>query len=225
MADGMQHIEPQAQFFGMSWSETRVEFAKAFAKAQSELGPILKDTKNDFFKSKYADLSNVLAAVMPALNQNGISLIQAPAFDGQKVSVTTMLLHASGEWMETRLDMIPTKKDPQGVGSCITYGRRYAALSVAGVAPEDDDGNAASQPQKANKARSERLTKAQARELYSELQQGMRGHSFSEELKAWGKENASRINTLPQDWADNIRDEYMAELNAFVDNEETENVA
>ena len=161
----IDNTETQAQFCGMRWSETRTEFAKAFAKAQSELRPILKDTKNDFFKSKYADLSAVLASIMPALNANGISLIQAPAFDGHKVSITTMLLHASGEYMETTLDMVPTKKDPQGVGSCITYGRRYAALSVAGVAPEDDDGNAASQPQKGQTLSGQVLTSQMLAEL------------------------------------------------------------
>ena len=65
-----------------------------------------------------------------------------------------------------------------------------------------------------------RLTKAQSRELYTELQAGLRGHSFSQELKNWGKENATRIKTLPEDWANSIREEYMAELNAFLDNEE-----
>jgi hypothetical protein len=123
---------------------------QALALAQAEMGAVLKDAVNPHFKSKYADLATVCDAVIPALNKHGIAVIQAPGMIGQRVTVETILAHKDGAMMRTILELTPTKVDPQGVGSAITYARRYALQSVAGVAPEDDDGNAASQPVKKN---------------------------------------------------------------------------
>ena len=125
------------------------ELFAAYAKAQAEMGDVVKTAENDGFKrggkaTRYADLAAVIEAVRPALNANGLAVIQAPAFDGERVTVETWITHAAGGWMRTTLHLRPSKADPQGVGSGITYGRRYALLAVAGVAPEDDDGNAAS---------------------------------------------------------------------------------
>ena len=224
MADGMQQtIEAegavqQEQF--MRWSETRSEIAKALAKAQATLSPVLKDSTNPHFGNKYAELSTVLAAVMPALNSNGISLIQAPTFNGASVAVTTMLLHESGEWMETTLKMKPSKTDPQGVGSCITYARRYSALAIAGAAPDDDDGNFASQQQPARldqtvqqrPAQTNHASKANSRDLYKELQDGLRSQSSIEQLKEWARFNKARIDSMDPSFAAELRKEYAAEL-------------
>lgn len=120
--------------------------------AQGDMGTVLKDAVNPHFKSKYADLATVCDAVIPALNKHGIAVIQAPGMNGPRVTVETILAHKNGAMMRTILELTPTKADPQGVGSAITYARRYALQSVAGVAPEDDDGNAASQPVKKNAA-------------------------------------------------------------------------
>jgi hypothetical protein len=122
----------------------------AMVAAQGDMGTVLKDAVNPHFKSKYADLATVCDAVIPALNKHGIAVIQAPGMSGTRVTVETILAHKDGAMMRTILELSPTKADPQGVGSAITYARRYALQSVAGVAPEDDDGNAASQPIKKN---------------------------------------------------------------------------
>jgi hypothetical protein len=130
----------------LTWEGDRAPFAKAFIAAQKATEAVKKASTNPAFKSRYADLAVVVEAVIPALNESGIAVIQSPSFDGDLVSVTTVLLHESGASVTGTLSMRPTKMDPQGVGSAITYARRYALLAMAGAAPEDDDGHAASQP-------------------------------------------------------------------------------
>jgi len=130
----------------LTWEGPRAPFAIAFIAAQKATEAVKKASTNPAFKSRYADLAVVVEAVIPALNESGIAVIQSPSFDGDLVSVTTVLLHESGSSVTGTLSMRPTKMDPQGVGSAITYARRYALLAMAGAAPEDDDGQAASQP-------------------------------------------------------------------------------
>lgn len=131
---------------GMTWEGERGPFAKAFVAAQKATEAVKKASTNPAFKSKYADLAGVVEAVVPALNDNGIAVLQSPAFDGECVALTTTLLHESGSSVSSTLRMRPTKLDPQGIGSAVTYARRYALLAMSGAAPEDDDGNAASGP-------------------------------------------------------------------------------
>ena len=134
----------------MQFDGDKGAFAKAFITAQGTIEAIKKDNENGGFKgSKYADLATVVAAIVPAMNKAGIAVLQSPAFDGEMVTITTTLLHESGATVTSDLRLRPSKSDPQGVGSAITYGRRYSLLAVAGVAPEDDDGNAASGPRQA----------------------------------------------------------------------------
>ena len=115
----------------------------ALAAAQIEMGPALKDSTNPAFKSKYADLASVMAACLPALNRHGIAVIQPPVDDENGRYVKTILAHESGEVLECRVPLIVGKNDMQGYGSAVTYARRYGLMSMAGIAPEDDDGNAA----------------------------------------------------------------------------------
>lgn len=118
--------------------------AAALAKAQVEMGPALKDSNNPAFKTKYADLSSVMAACMPALNKNGIAVIQPTGSDDAGRYVQTILIHGTtGETLSCRVDLIVGKNDMQGYGSAVTYARRYGLMCMAGIAPEDDDGNAA----------------------------------------------------------------------------------
>jgi hypothetical protein len=118
--------------------------AKAFVKAQKEFGTAHKTSNNPFFKSKYADLSVVIAAVLDSLNNNGIALIQNCHESDTGVIVETIFLHESGECISCgRLSVPAAKNDPQGYGSALTYGRRYSLMAACGIAPEDDDGNAA----------------------------------------------------------------------------------
>ena len=116
----------------------------ALAAAQGEMGKALKDTSNPHFKSKYADLASVCDACMPALSKHGIAVLQ-PAFDDDTGRyVKTILVHGdSGETAECRVPLIVAKNDMQGYGSAVTYARRYGLMGMAGIAPEDDDGNAA----------------------------------------------------------------------------------
>lgn len=134
----------------MKKSDSISALVKALLIAQGNMGEVRKNATNPAFRSKYADLAAVVEAVMPALQSAGIAVIQSPScvFDdgGAIVTVETMFAHESGEWISSELAVRPTKIDPQAVGSAITYGRRYALLSLAGVAPEDDDGNIASAP-------------------------------------------------------------------------------
>lgn len=116
----------------------------ALAKAQTEMGKALKDSDNPHFKSKYADLASVMAACMPALNANGIAVLQPTHDEDGRMYVKTIFVHASsGETAECRVPLIVAKNDMQGYGSAVTYARRYGLMSMAGIAPEDDDGNAA----------------------------------------------------------------------------------
>lgn len=133
------------------WDGDKAPLAKAFIVAQQAMDTVGKASVNPFFStadkvSRYADLADVVRAVVPALNGAGVGVMQFPAFDGALVSVTTVLVHDSGSSVTSTLHLRPSKTDPQGVGSAITYGRRYGLLAVTGVAPEDDDGNAASGP-------------------------------------------------------------------------------
>lgn len=115
----------------------------ALAAAQQEMGKAIKDTKNDHFRSKYADLASVMDACMGALNKHGICVMQPTGEDENGRFVKTILAHTSGETVECRVPLIVQKNDMQGYGSAVTYARRYGLMSMAGIAPEDDDGNAA----------------------------------------------------------------------------------
>ena len=123
--------------------------ATALVKAQKAFGPALKTSTNPHFRSRYADLSACVEAVMDGLNNAGIALIQRTSEDNTGVTVETVFVHESGEMMECgKLHVPASKQDPQGYGSALTYARRYSLMAACGIAPEDDDGNAASRPAK-----------------------------------------------------------------------------
>jgi len=132
----------------MAASENLNGLAAALSKTQAMLQGAVKDAKNDHFKSRYADLASCWDACREALAANGLSVVQLPEGDGSVVTMTTMLLHTSGQWVSCTGTFKPTKADPQGLGSCITYARRYQLCAIVGISPEDDDGNAASEPVK-----------------------------------------------------------------------------
>lgn len=119
------------------------ELFAALALAQGEIENANKNAANPHFRSKYADLAEVLNTIRPVFAKHGLSLIQSPGFDGSMASVTTVLAHQSGGYMTSTASCVPAKADAQGIGSATTYLRRYGAAAVAGIAQEDDDGNAA----------------------------------------------------------------------------------
>lgn len=124
------------------------ELFAALAKAQGAIENASKNSANPHFKSKYADLAEVLNTIRPEFTANGLSLIQSTGFDGSLVHVTTVLAHSSGGYVTTTASCTPAKSDAQGIGSATTYLRRYSAAAVAGIAQEDDDGNAAAHNRK-----------------------------------------------------------------------------
>lgn len=120
------------------------EIASALAKAQGAMDNASKDRSNPAFKSKYADLASVRDATSGPLSANGIAVLQAAATTAEGVTVETRFVHTSGQWFACTVGAVPKAYDPQSIGSAITYLRRYGLMSMAGIAPEDDDGNAAS---------------------------------------------------------------------------------
>lgn len=118
--------------------------ASALAAAQAQMGKALKSANNPHFRSKYADLASVMDACLPALNANGIAVVQPTVDDESGRYVETILIHGeTGTELKCRVPLIVQKNDMQGYGSAVTYARRYGLMSMAGIAPEDDDGNAA----------------------------------------------------------------------------------
>ena len=123
------------------------QIATALVKAQKAFGPALKTSTNPHFKSRYADLSNCVEAVIDALNDNGIALVQKSYDCVDGIMIETVFVHESGEMLETGILRFPImKNDPQGAMACLTYARRGSLMAACGIAPEDDDGNAASKP-------------------------------------------------------------------------------
>ena len=125
----------------MKKSDSIVKLAGALNKAQAEMGGAVKDANNPFFKSKYADLSSVIKVIKEPFANNGLSFVQFPMCDGQNAGVETILMHESGEFLQSEFMLPLSKKDPQGAGSGITYAKRYALQAMAGIPSEDDDGN------------------------------------------------------------------------------------
>jgi hypothetical protein len=128
----------------MNKSDSIKNIAIAMCKAQSEMGGAHKGANNPFFKSKYADFGSVIEVVKQPFGNNGLSYVQFPINDGDKIGVETILMHESGEWLSNSFTVKATKQDAQGAGSVITYCKRYGLQAVAGIPSEDDDGNAAS---------------------------------------------------------------------------------
>jgi len=121
------------------------QIASALVKAQRAFGPALKTSTNPHFRSRYADLSACVEAVIDALNENGIFLLQKNYDCSDGIMCETVFVHESGEMLECGIVHFPAvKQDPQGYASALTYARRYSLMSACGIAPEDDDGNAGS---------------------------------------------------------------------------------
>lgn len=121
--------------------------AAALVKAQKEFGPALKTSTNPHFRTKYADLSACIEAVIDGLNNNGIYLMQLNEEREGGVCIQTVFIHESGEQLTAGSLFVPAaKQDPQGYGSALTYARRYSLMAACGIAPEDNDANSAKAP-------------------------------------------------------------------------------
>lgn len=164
--------------------------ATAFVKAQKEFGPALKTSINPHFKSKYADLATCVEAVIDALNNNGIALIQVMHECNDGVIVSTTFIHESGEVIDCgKLHFPVIKSDPQGHMSALTYARRGSLMAACGIAPEDDDGNAGSkQPPK--------MTDATLKALLTDIAECINEHelknAYFEAIKAVGNNQEAK---------------------------------
>ena len=127
----------------LDMSHANPELLAALAKAQGEIENATKGSVNPHFKSRYADLAEVLNTIRPVFAAHGLSQIQSTGFDGSRVTVDMAICHASGGYVTAQAACIPGKSDAQGIGAATTYLRRYLAASMCGIAQEDDDGNAA----------------------------------------------------------------------------------
>ena len=122
-------------------SEEIAELAAALSEAQNEMGSALKDA--DAHHGKYADLASVIKAIKQPLAKQGLSYAQLPIRESESAGVTTLLMHKSGQFIESSYTLPLAKFDAQSVGSCITYARRYALQAISGIPSDDDDGSAA----------------------------------------------------------------------------------
>jgi len=143
-------------------SESIAALAKAIALSQLHVGNALKSSTNPHFKSKYADLAEILNTVRPVFSANCIAIVQTPTFESGVASVETMLCHESGEFISSVCSSPVSKQDAQGIGSAITYLRRYSLAAMCGIAQEDDDGqHAVQEPQTQRQAPSRKLSNAE----------------------------------------------------------------
>lgn len=143
-------------------SESIAALAKAIALSQLHVENALKSSTNPHFKSKYADLAEILNTVRPVFSANGIAIVQTPTFESGVASVETMLCHESGEFISSICSSAVSKQNAQGIGSAITYLRRYSLAAMCGIAQEDDDGqHAVQEPQTQRQAPSRKLSNAE----------------------------------------------------------------
>lgn len=162
--------------------------ATALAKAQANMGKALKQANNPHFRSKYADLGNVMDACLPALNEAGIALIQPTGEDEHGRYVETILIHGeSGESLTCRVPLIVSKNDMQGYGSAVTYARRYGLMAMAGIAPEDDDGNAASKAPPKQEQRQQKPQETDAEAIERAKDYLSEADSLDDLKERWGR--------------------------------------
>ena len=198
---------------------------KALIAAQKAMEPARKASDNPHFGSKYADLSAVQDACFPALNDNGFAVMYINGTDEIGAFVDTVFLHESGEKFETRVPLTIDKPTMQGLGSAITYARRYGLMSLAGIAPEDDDGNAAEASpatrglrRASEDAADDAITEKRAADFADKLIAKFANYKSKDGLEAAWEKNAKTVSKIAEAapaTASRIRGEYMKTLEAF----------
>ena len=204
----------------IEFSESYGELTKALLEVQSKVSVVVRDATNPHFKSRYATLENVVAAVRPHCIEQGLIITQAAGIpDSGMVPVETRIIHVkSGQWLKSTIALPATKQDAQGVGSAVTYACRYSLMSLFCLPPADDDGNAASngngkQPDKStaggmtkmdertvSDGRQKSASKAKKdgdQELYNMIEQC----ESKDDLTALYREQRAAIEILPPNWA------------------------
>lgn len=125
----------------MRLSEKTTDLIAALLKVQNEIKNPLRNSPNDYFKSRYANLEQVLAVTIPVLNANGFVLSQTHEWRDSVTFIQTTLFHISGQFIQSEMPLLLNKGDMQNLGSATTYARRYSIVSMLGIEQEDDDGN------------------------------------------------------------------------------------
>jgi hypothetical protein len=198
-------------------SESIAKLTEALSKAQGTLDHAKKDVKNEFFKSKYADLASVIDAAKKPLADNGLAVIQSTRItESGAIVLVTMLSHISGEWVSSEYPVNPVKSDPQGYGSALTYARRYAFSAITGVASEDDDGNSASGNVPAKNAKTVYGTNKAMVDKYKDIVSQIEQAETHEQLKDVWKTNNSHIIAMR-----NLDETYYEQLEAAKDKQKT----
>ena len=185
------------------------KISAALVAAQKAFGPALKASTNPAFRSKYVNLAGCIEAVIDALNDNGIMLMQPARECADGVMIETLFLHESGEEKSGGVFHVPAvKHDAQGYGSAMTYARRYGLMSACGIAPEDDDGNAASKPRQPQseapdmspKARAGRMEAGVAHGDAVEVAKSLAGLKEAEMNQLWALLSADAQTKLTASW-------------------------
>lgn len=220
-------------------SEQINDISAALAKAAPQIAKAGKDSNNPHFKSQYASLESVINASKAALSEQSVFVMQSPGeiTDGA-IRMFTRLTHSSGQWIETTCDVPLQRRDAQGVGSAITYGRRYSLMAALNIPAADDDGNDASQAPKPKAPRAdvhpenderldfddivdrpdgvESLNSSQSREPYRKLVGCFDFCVAPEDLSQWAKDNAEAIYRLHPTARHHLREAYDARMDQLV---------
>lgn len=168
----------------MTTSDQINELATALAKAQGVMDCASKGSVNPHFKSRYADLASVWVACRGPLAANGLAVLQGVATEGNHVTVTTRLVHSSGQWAESVASADARDAGPQSIGSVVTYLRRYALSAMVGVAPDDDDGNEGQPVQHSTNGHAHRIAEQPKRASQVAPSTSEQWREFQAELKA-----------------------------------------
>lgn len=228
----------------METSQDIKDITTALVEAQKEIIPAQKNETNKHFGSKYADLADVMAACKVALGKHNLAVIQAPGMDENgNVFVETMISHPTGQFIKSRATAKPIRLDPQGVGSAITYLRRYGLAAMVGVVQEDDDGNGGSeapkkhhdtQPNPTPKSPPKATRGVDAIKQIDPLASGdtavaligqINGITTKEKLDQWKADNKSIVDSLPSKLRTNVLGEYARRNDEFKEIAEREHAA
>lgn len=193
------------------------QIAAALVKAQKSFGPALKSSTNPHFRSKYADLSACVEAVIDGLNSAGIMLMQQCHESDSGVIVETVFVHESGEVMSAgKLHVPAAKQDPQGYGSALTYARRYSLMAACGIAPEDDDGNAATKSKTVELTESKKkISTSYAETLTDERKQALTAKA--QEIDSWWLGDPDIAVREYVEFRDNLDTDEQAAFKHFLD--------
>jgi hypothetical protein len=172
-------------------------FAPAFVQVQMKLRPVIKRSENPHFKSTFANLGDILEEALPVLGDHGFGLAQFPTTDERGgLALLSMLIHESGQYVAATMPLMVVKQDPQGEGSAISYGRRYAACAILGIRTADDDGNEAS-------GRSERPARQERQAPQEQSKEQKLGWADADACKAAhdavGAQIKALFATIPED--------------------------